>query len=273
MTFLDLWNLVLPDVWPERLSRNLVPLAKNWLRDVLIDLQNSCPTLRVGHVVYIEQSDTYYKCGVTAFEAPKNVWFRRISVFDLVNNCCGDNADPVEQRQMEANMKYCFTGLNIPAPVNLVPVGPFGLLQADSSLDTPTGFHWKARRWQTSMFDGFIWLWPWLQSTERVELRFDGIKKSWMESDLIPTSWFDEQGNFDREVQKLVEHYLTARKDWLASRMFQNSQFDLTMYFRDRAEFIVDTKRRNNLDQIEAHVFPMEGARGFSPLGAVPFVI
>ena len=188
MTFTELQSAVSANVWPEGQARRLRARSIDWLRDALIDLQKKVWQLKAGHVSYFPQGSTYYKCYLSAFEAPHRGHVTKLSV-RTVGTCCEVPCRPVSKQEMESMTSYCYGGCTAPLPVNTTPSGPLGLMTPDATLDQ----RWRADLRKASLYNGFIWVWPHIQSTEEIVLEWSGAKNNWRDSDVFAGQWLDDQ--------------------------------------------------------------------------------
>lgn len=250
MTFAELFTAVEANVWAEGHARKLQRRARDWLRDVLIDLQKKVPQLKAGHINYLPQASTFYKCGVTAFEAPRGP-ITRLATHRTDGPCCEVICRASDRATVEQQTRYCFTGCTVPAPANPNPAGPFGLLIPDSTIDHKCRID---RRW-AALFNGYIWIYPHISSTEQVVMEWQGSKRNWQDSDSFSAYWLDETGAFAREVQHIIELYLNAMRLWWDCQDRQTVQADLGMYDRAVAELINDRRRDDTLDQLPEPLF------------------
>lgn len=250
MTFDQLFSAVEANVWPEGHARKVRARANDWLRDVLIDLQRKVPQLKAGHINYLPQASTFYKCGITAFEAPLGP-VTKLAVRSIVGNCCEVVCRPVARQEIEQQTRYCFTGCTTPAPVNPNPAGPFGLLIPDSTIDHK--FRQDPRK--ASLFNGYIWLWTHINSTEEVVMEWSGSKRNWQGGDSFSRHWLDESGGFSREIQRIIELYVNAMRIWWDCNNRQTVVADLGAYAEAVAGLILDRRRDDSLSNIVPPIF------------------
>lgn len=241
MTFLDLYNLVIRSVYPEKVARSRSPIVKDWVRDALIDLQKKVPQLRAGNVEIINQAASYYTCGLSAVRAPRG-WVKNVSIRHSDSADCPSTPGVVVSKNEMLAMRDGCPCSAYPKPLNQGVIGQYRLMVPDPSIDRINPLSYR----YVSMFDGYIWWYPWFNSNEELMVEWEGEKKSWEDTDLIPESFLDERGTMDREVQMLIELYVTANKDVLASCKPRDVAFAL---YRDRlARYIISRIEQDKLD-------------------------
>lgn len=211
MTFQEYLNDILLRVFPDGHSQRLRGRYSAWLRDFFIEAQRYIPQLQESHREYIGQDATFFSCGSAAFTAPRG------KIIGLETQLATDNCDrvvaefyPQSEYQQLVDRKV-ESGCNGDAPYGYYEVGstyfeypdlPLGLQHATPEVD----LRYRSRERFYSVFDGYVWTYPVIQSTETAVLRWRGIKTNWGATDEIP--WKDEIGDEDRRVMSLAELYL-----------------------------------------------------------------
>jgi hypothetical protein len=211
MTFQEYLNDILLRVFPDGHSQRLRGRYSAWLRDFFIEAQRYMPQLQEAHQEYIQQDATFFSCGSSAFTAPKG------KIAGLYTQLTTDGCDRVVaefypqdeyRRLVDRLVESSCTG---EAPYGYYEVGstyfaypelPLGLQHATPDID----LRLRSRERFFSVFDGYVWTHPVIQSTETAVLRWKGIKTNWGSSDEVP--WKDEIGDEDRRVMALAELYL-----------------------------------------------------------------
>lgn len=225
-------------VWPPGNAEadNLVASHNKDFIDALIDLQTAVLCLQQDNTDIYPQCSTTYKCGLTVIPQPRGI-IRKLSVIDKIDptthlesataadDYCSEIAySEIDfchiQRYLAMSHKngWCpnlglWFGLgccdfspwfgtfhrNYPTPTDEgVPAGlpplPLGFHYPQTSTDsTRRAYHgvWAKDR-------GNIYIAPWIQSTESILLKWDGIKRSWNPPDPIDD---------DPLLSKAVEYY------------------------------------------------------------------
>lgn len=251
MTFLELFTDVSGKVWPEGRSARLLTLHKGWLRDCLIDLQRKVACLQTAHLHYVGLQATYYSCGSSVFEVPPGAVVKEFWTEDNETRCKKIHANPLSRDDYQCLVEgptNC--SCEIPDPYQQYLVGddyyeypelPLGLKYVTEVVDSET----RAKVRSFSLFDGYIWTYPAMSSLETGILRWEGIKKTWADTDPIP--WVDDMGNVDNDVIQAALYYMESRKAHKEA-CDANEAANWESRYRDLVrDMIIDCKRQNRL--------------------------
>jgi hypothetical protein len=230
MTFAEYRTAVLANVFPDGYSGRVEARYTSWMKDVLIELQKYIPSLQTHHRERIPQDATFFSCGTSAFKAPPG----KIQSFHtelLCSDCDKVIAVPYTPRtfrlMLEERRRPKYT--NSDGSCNPCYYGdtacldlrnePYGYYEVDGIYfpypELPLGLHYatphidlscRSKERAFALYDGYVWTWPVIQSTEVGILRWHGIKRNWQNSDEIP--WKDEEGDDMREIQEIVELFV-----------------------------------------------------------------
>jgi hypothetical protein len=214
-------------LWPQGEARNLVPRHDRDFVDCLVDLQTHVDCLQQDNNNVIDQCATFYKCGITVLEAPRGI-VKSLSVVDRINpdthkedpespiDWCSD----IHYREIDfchvsayfaaSQRRGCclpiplFFGLTCskglyPIPTDegvpkSLPALPLGYHYPQTSTDRTYG---RAQQGFWAKDRGKIYIVPWLQSTETVLIKWDGIKRTWADADLIDDDPLLQQAVFE----------------------------------------------------------------------------
>lgn len=166
------------------------------------------------NVSVIRFCKTQYKCGMTVFDRPSiNGVIRRVFVI-----CNEQECDPVYYRQVRwpgpewlGKRAMRFSGIQ---PANGAALR-LGFSEADAANDSNCG---RARSGVWCLHNGNIYLSPWIQSTEKIVVEWEGLKEEWDLDDPLP-------GNQEfRNTLKLFFQYAHERDYGSSerSRLFSN---------------------------------------------------
>lgn len=236
---------------------NLVVAHDKLFIDAVVDLQTIVPCLQRDNTDLFPQCATLYNCGATVFDAPRGI-IRSLSVIDKLDPDTGlespdaedDWCSEIEYTQVDpchirsylsrgAARGCCyppgyFFGLPIcpksyfPIPTDEgvpagLPILPLGYHYPQESTDRTYG---RAAGGVWAIERGKITIVPWIQSTETVVIRWDGIKRTWTDADAIDQDpllleaveeyvrW-KNAGKFEKdpeEAQRAAVAYGTARQ-------------------------------------------------------------
>lgn len=195
-------------IFPEGAAENLVANHRKYIIDALIDLQQKVPCLRVQHRDRVSMSDTFTECQASVYSAPRGFISQIYAVTQ--DNCCAKRFfQPVDWDEMEQILKDNQNCGALIEPTYYYYSDDYGytdypeygcLYYGDSSGATDLGTRPNVSF--SAIKDGQLYLFPWLQSNEVLVIEWDGIKRSWKDTDEV---------QFDREVQDAVEHFLDRR--------------------------------------------------------------
>jgi hypothetical protein len=245
-------------LWPQGEQVNLVGIHDTYFLDAMIDLQTYDECLKQDHTALFPACATYFDCGLTVFNKPAHSQINRLSVADRTDPVT-HHEDPaadirfcnaIEYHQTEATylqryrqchhrtrtitpalffgicghrVKRCYprpTDAGLPAGL---PPLDMGLHYAQTSTDarrrSPSGV-WAIER-------GKIYLAPWIQSSEVVIVKWDGVDMQMpdnkpMDSDFLLfralRAWvrWRHAYEWDHEPETAAEareEYLEARKE------------------------------------------------------------
>ncbi len=207
-TYLEFMTALLSRVWPDGQAENLIPNHRKWVLDALIDLQKKVPCLQTEHLDIVDQCSTYYFCGTSVFSAPRG-FLRKLYTIEDSDGCTRIDYEPISKDDMDclqANYQACNTLLQ---PLGYYYEPYFGYLpfadlpipgfkNVDSTIDKPArsaGGYWTMDR-------GNIYLFPHMQWNEQAVVVWDGLKRSYADTDEV---------EWDREVEDAVEYYVGAK--------------------------------------------------------------
>ena len=215
MTFSEFVTAVEATVFPEGVAENLVSNHRKYITDALIDIQQKIPSQQTKHRDEYTSNQLFFDCGSSVFTAPRGFL---TGLHTILTDCC-DRVfyDPVSADEMQCLLKdqqtcgykyraYGFyeydEGSGIYYPYSYTEEC---LIYTDDQTDKPT----RASSGWWSLSQDRIYVFPHIQSDEIIVLEWDGLKRSWLDSDEV---------SFDREIQEAVELYLewktTRREDF-----------------------------------------------------------
>lgn len=208
-TFATFKSEIRESLFPAGEAANLVnPHAKSFV-DALIDLQTFVECLQQDNTSIFPHCGTYYNCGLTVLDAPRGN-IKKVSVMDTTDTGEDDwctkidyvQVKPVHIREylhrstrcgfcLPATLffslaKSCLKGYYPIATDAGVPAGlptlPLGYHYPQTSTDRTYG---RAGHGVWAIERGKIFIAPYIQSTEKVIVEWDGIKRTWAEGDPV----------------------------------------------------------------------------------------
>jgi hypothetical protein len=217
-TFLQLKTETRQRIWPSGQSDRLESAHDKMFVDAMMDLQTWAKCLQQDHTDVVPQCATFYNCGLTVFGAPRGR-ILKVSVIDKIapetglesadaaDDYCAEivyrQVDPChirhylsrsQQRGCCLSIPYFF-GLSYgacgnrayPAPTDAglpdgLPLLPLGYHYPQTSTDRTRG---RSRTGVWAIERGKLYIAPWIQSTESVLVKWDGLKRTWADQDAV----------------------------------------------------------------------------------------
>lgn len=243
-------------MFPTGEAPNLVLAHNKYFVDAYVDLQTWVECFQQDNTNIIPHCATYYKCGMTTFRAPNWSAIKSLSVIDKIDPETGlesataadDWCSELFYNEVEWQRINEYVNCSVKAG-GCLPVASFFLLpmsQCGSNgklcCPVPTdeglpsglpslslGFHFAQANTDSSYGRALTGVWgkdrgniyiaPWIQSTESVVLRWDGIKRQWNDADPI-----DDEPMLKRAIRAWVmrEHAKDWDRDYNAAQVFDS---------------------------------------------------
>ncbi len=236
MTFAEFKAAVYAETIPDKESVRLTLRHEGWIKSALIDLQLKVKCLQSAHTQYIQQAETFYTCGTTLFPIPAGGIVKSMRVEETEKRCNGVDVVPQTESVFRGirNTKAGRCAIPKDAPAESVEE----VIPSTPALDL--GYTPSDRSF--SIFDGNIWLWPVLNSTQTIVLKWSGVKRSWEDADVMP--WLDEEGNPDYEVQEAVQWFFYWKRYQFDLCDMEKAGASLETYRLKRSDMMVDCVRK-----------------------------
>ena len=207
MTFAQYYTQISAAVFPEGEAENLVNVHKLAVKDALIDLQTKIHCLRTENADYIGQGSTIFHCGASTFDSVDGN-IERVYTMMLDGACSETEYRYIDQNRMNdlihayrCCIKSDAYGMNPSAPNE----GTGAPLYATGSPSTDKGFRAGLDHAFWSMDRGTIYVFPSIESFEQIVVQWNGIRRTFDENTVIPTTCED------RLVMNAVELYLESQ--------------------------------------------------------------
>jgi hypothetical protein len=207
MTFAQYYAQISAAVFPEGEAENLVNVHKLAVKDAIIDLQSKISCLRTENADYVGQSSTLFHCGSSTFDAVDGN-IERVYTTDLDGACSEVEYHYIDQNRMNdmihayrCCLKSDAYGMNPYAPNS----GVGAPIYVTGSASTDKGYRSTAAQGYWSMSRGTIYVFPSIESTEQIVVEWNGIRRSFDDATVIPSTFED------RDVVSTVELYLEAQ--------------------------------------------------------------
>lgn len=207
MTFAQYYAQISAAVFPEGEAENLVHVHKLAVKDAIIDLQSKIPCLRTENADYVAQSATLFHCGASTFDSVDGN-IERVYTSLIDSGCSEVEYTYIDQERMNDlinGYRCCIAsdayGMN-PYTPNHSTGSP---LYVAGSPATDKGYRAGESQGFWSLDRGTIYLFPSVESTEQAVVQWNGIRRTFIDSTVIPATFED------RDVVNAVELYLEAQ--------------------------------------------------------------
>lgn len=204
MTFAELKTRVVGDAWPLGAPENLTGLLDGYVLSGLIEIQRKIKCYQYRHDDVYDQCRTYWSGGATVLTAPRG---NILAVYTVEEINPGEVSwgrpvpyrpvDWSEFKRWQAVWKSRWSSTLYVAPPDAGL--PLGFRPADASSDATCG------RALTGVYtleetSRRLYVGPWLQSNEKLVVEWQGIKRAWLDGDLVP-----EDEDFIRLLRLWIE--------------------------------------------------------------------
>lgn len=245
VTFQQLLEDISAVVFPDSVPENLTGPIRQFAVDAMIDLQSSIDCLQENHIDVVPHSATFFRCGLSMIESPRGV-IRQVTVVEA------DYCNPVTYHPRNFDALYCWSrrfNELVTAPANTgMPEIPLGFKYPEKSTDSEFG---RALRGLWAINKTKLYIAPWIQSTESVLVEWDGFKRKWADSDLVP-----DEDDLKRAVRLFVqrEYARDFEKDYVDSKAYdleyRDIRSDLMIRCRDERKTQPDKVCESEMDAI-----------------------
>ena len=204
-----------PDGEPE----NLVKQHRDDLVGCLIYIQEHCKFYQTGNTSVFPFCSTYFHCGATVVEQPRGR-IQRIYTLPLEAACCPIYYDQMRDYDDFTNwLQAVRTAYTDPTTTGLPPL-PHGFRYANESTDKGYRYNWG----RFVLHNNRIYVGNRIESSERLVVEFDGVKRKWANEDLMPLSGKSEEDEDEGiELQELALHWVLWKHYMLYERNPQDS--------------------------------------------------
>lgn len=224
MTFEDFNAEIRAEAFPELEAENLVTPHTKSIICALIDLQKYITALQERNTSVYPQCSTYYKCGHSAINAPSGFIHR---VFTILDDDW-DTQITYYPRTYHDFYRWSRRFVELTDYVNPVYGSAVGLgyKYPTSSTDSEYGRSltgiWTLQR-------GKLLIAPWIQSNEYAVVEWDGVKRSYLDSDVV---------EYDEDVKDAIKAYLLWHHNAHYSRENSKAEYFRGLYYEKRADLI-----------------------------------
>lgn len=238
-TFLNLKDEVKGKLFPNGVAENLAQSVDGYFTEALIDLQRWVDCMKDQQFNVYPQCATFFKCGLTVFDAPRGDIKRIITVGS--GWCCPVQYHQCSMEELRGWSSRFASFATDPANAGM-PVLPFGIKYPEHTTDDIGG---RAMVGKWAIDKGKIYLAPWIQSYEKIIIEWEGIKRSYADDDLV-----SNDADFTRAVRNFVKAQYAG--DFESDGGKKGDA--LIDYAKDRADLMYDCReetrvRRCSVDQ------------------------
>lgn len=240
-TFGQLKQDIRAEIFPTGEAINLVKSHNAFFIDAIVDIQSAVDCHQHDNTSIIPHCATFYNCGLTVLDAPRGA-IKKVSVIDKIDPVTGleNVASPddwcsevayneVSYCHMQAYLarsKSCMaclpTALFFGIPVSQCSKGSYPVPTDEgvpvSLPELQLGYHYpqdstnrsygRAGAGVWAKERGKIYVAPWIQSTETVVIKWDGIKRTWADADPV-----DADPKVKKAISLYVQWHHAARHD------------------------------------------------------------
>jgi len=198
-TFAQFKTDIRNQTWASGEAENLVSGHNLIFQEAMADISKWVECEQERNVNVVPFCASFFKCGMTVIPAPRGIIKR---VLTIAND---EHCDPVFYEQKDWPAPECLARnliIEWQQPDNTgLPVLPLGFKEAEATSDRNASdvVFDRARNGVWSIYDGKIWIAPWIQSNEKVIVEWRGIKTYWEDEDLV---------NEAQDYRKTVKLYL-----------------------------------------------------------------
>lgn len=252
MTFAEMVAQLSYECFPSGESENLIAIHRRFFIEALYDLQKNISCVRANNVNVLPQCASYFRCGMTVVPKPRG-HILSVSVIDKLDAYTGlESADADEDWCSEITYQQvdfcrlssyqrlceqCSTTASLASSLSSIVSSVFGIFRIKRRYPAPTdagfesaaplqeGYHYgQASTDATGRSPSGVWankgdqihVAPWIQSTEALVIRWNGIKRNWSDADLVDddpkflqavrahVSWQHEKSFGDKDMAKML---------------------------------------------------------------------
>lgn len=237
-TYLELKTQIRNAIWPDSEGENQISAHNLAFEEAMGHIQTCVPCYQEFNNNVHRFCNTLFRCGLTVIDKPDGI-IRRIYTIANDNWC-----DPVIYRQKDwpEPEKFARALLDYTTPLNVgLPKLPRGFYfaEATSDMDSVCG---RAREGIWAIYQNRIWIYPWIQSNEKIVVEWEGVKKEWDDADMVDDGI---------EFRTCVKYYVQFAHERDFGSFSESSKFK-KLYDDKLADLIHEcrekTRRRNDLD-------------------------
>jgi hypothetical protein len=238
-TFLALITTLRNQIWPEGEAKTLRVAHTGYFKAAMSDLQEWVEPLRNFNITKYARCNRLWEDAMTLVTAP-NGKVRR--VYTIVNEDWRDKVYylPSNRHMLERWAKTLWEA-ETPENDGMTPELDFGRRYEEAEVDWENG---RARRGVYCIYNGKIYLAPWLQSNEVLVLEWQGVNYEWSDATEVDDELWDQAA---REGIKL---YVAWQHEVYFGDRIQAREFE-RLYNEKRSDLMVIYRERTKQDPIQ----------------------
>jgi len=242
MTFAQFQAAVMEKAFPDGEPENLVKHHRTDLIAGIIHVQTYCDFYKRNVTNVHPYCSTFFWCGASVIDAPRGA-IKRVYTLPSGADCCPVDYDFVSSFDVfRAWLFATRPKWTKPENAGLPEIPALGMTYAEDVTD-------KGHRYAYGYYtirEGKIYLAHRIESTERIIVEFDGVKRNWKDDDLIPVSgWHDTDDDDGVELISLLAKYVQSQDKLLYTEDPKGGSFLMQQFASDFAELIARTKRES----------------------------
>lgn len=225
--------------------RNLVDAHNAAFELAMGKLSRYCKRLQEANTSVYPACSTYVECAKTLVDCPPGILKR---VYTVANNEYCDKVyySQVPYRTLECMARGIVTQFTSPANTGM-PALQQGIRYAEASTDSPYG---RARVGVYAIYRNRLYLYPWIQSNEKIIVEWEGAQERWADTDILDLDlWTPEHAD---AVEKFVmyEHERKFGNDRMRTKSLEqdwkDSLADLIYEDQKMTEQLADPEECNS---------------------------
>lgn len=249
-TFSTFVTNVANSVFPEGRAKNLVTKHKQIITDGMIELQRRIRCLQQGHCEMRSQGETYFVCGACMSDAVAGA-ITAVYTLDSAGGCDRVTALYCSYKQMLGLMRYHRSCATDDGADGMTPPGADNCERdtylADETVDKGHRASYGELYWTIDPQNSKLIVYPCIESTELLVIKWRGLKMSWSDSDDVSVATARGMAFTDRQVQKAVETYLESEAARTLDKDSTAYKLSIGVFNTDAANLILECRRRTQV--------------------------
>jgi hypothetical protein len=225
-TFLALITTLRQQIWPEGEAKTLRTAHTGHFKAAMSDLQTWIDELKNNNISVYARCNRLWEDAMTLITAPNGKIQR---VYTIVNEDWRDKVYYLSSnRTLLERWAKTLWEAETPENTGMTPELQYGRRYEEEEVDSDIG---RARRGIWCIYNGKLYLAPWLQSNEKLVVEWNGVNYEWEDATAV-----DEE-KWDIAVQEAIKLYVKWQSElWFGEKMLAREFGEL--YAAKRAELM-----------------------------------